>query len=531
MDIYNIDNKLFKKLFLQAYARLNMEKEKINAMNVFPVPDGDTGTNMSLTLKSSVDMLEAKDPKSIKEIAAIVSKGALMGARGNSGVILSQILGGFYKELDDEDKITPKMFLKGLRGSVDYAYKSVMNPVEGTILTVIRESVEALEKTKISNMGFEDFFSKLLYEAKKSLENTPKYLSVLKQAGVVDSGGRGLVSIFSAFYNTIIGKELEYEEEDFDKSFSFEHNVMSVEDIKFAYCTEFIIDGVEDKVDDLKARILELGDSVVFVNDYSLVKIHVHTNNPGIALEEALKYGFLVKVKVDNMKLQNQEFTKKEEKKKNAVISICLGDGFSDIFMDLGVSRVIDGGQTMNPSTEDILKAVDKVNADNIFILPNNSNIFLAANQAKEMSEKNVIVIPTKTIPQGITSMLEFDEDEDVTNLEDAMTSAIDNVDTCQITDAVRNTIVDDVKVKKGNAIAIYNGKLVSSAKKKEVLLEQVILENIDRFELVTIYYGEGIDIRKLEKIVEKLRKECTDADIELYHGGQSVYHYILSFE
>ncbi len=532
MDIYKIDGKLLRKLFNQSYAKLNSEKELINAMNVFPVPDGDTGTNMSLTMKSSIDMLEAKDTTDVNEISKIVAKGALMGARGNSGVILSQILGGFSKGLEEVDEIDPITFLKALRGSVDKAYKSVMKPIEGTILTVVRESVEALEKKDVSNMGFEDFFSKLLYESKKSLENTPKYLSVLKQAGVVDSGGRGLVSIFQGFYNTIIGKEIEVDTESTIDSTVFDHEFENPEEIKFAYCTEFIIDGVEKDTDELKEYILSLGDSVVFVQDDTLVKTHVHTNDPGLAMQKALEYGYLVKVKVDNMKLQNKEFVSKEDEKlDSAVLSICLGDGFADIFTDLGVSRIIDAGQTMNPSTEDIIKAINKVNSDNVFILPNNSNILLAANQAKEISEKNVVVIPTKTVPQGISAMLQYDLDASLEENTDNMTGAISDVETCQITHAVRKTEMDGVKVKKGDAIAIYEGKLVATQKHSDKLLKEIVESKADEFDLISIYYGEGVDIRKAEKIVDELRDKYPDLEIELYHGGQPVYYYILSLE
>ncbi len=532
MDIFKINGDLLRKLFNQSYAKLNSEKELINAMNVFPVPDGDTGTNMSLTMKSSIDMLNSKETDDVNEISRIVAKGALMGARGNSGVILSQILGGFSKGLENVDEIDTVVFLKALRGSVDKAYKSVMKPIEGTILTVIRESVEALEKKDVSNMGFEKFFSTLLYESKKSLENTPKYLSVLKQAGVVDSGGRGLVSVFQGFYNTIIGKEIEVEHSESIDSTLFEHDFENPEEIRFAYCTEFIIDGVDRDTNELKEYILSLGDSVVFVQDDTLVKTHVHTNDPGLAMQKALEFGHLVKVKVDNMKLQNKEFVKKEsEKLESAVLSICLGDGFSDIFTDLGVSRIIDAGQTMNPSTEDIINAINKVHSDTIFILPNNSNILLAANQAKEISDKNVIVIPTKTVPQGISAMLQYDIAASVEENTEHMTGAIDDVDTCQITRAVRNTEMNGVRVKKNDAIAIYEGSLVSTNKNAEKLLKSIIEDNVNKFDFISIYYGEDVDIRKSEKIVEELRQKNPDVEIELYHGGQPVYYYILSLE
>lgn len=519
------------RMYEQGYRMLENEKETINAMNVFPVPDGDTGTNMSLTFKNVMDMLSTKKPDNLEEISQIVTKAALMGARGNSGVILSQILGGFSKSIASKQSLGIIDFKEAFKSATELAYKSVVTPVEGTLLTVVRESAEAVQD--YDNDGdFEGFFNLLLYEAKKSLDNTPKKLSVLAKAGVVDAGGRGLVSIYTGFYNMIIGKELDSPHE-MDKLASFEQFHDDHTEINFTYCTECILNHLKKEVAPFKDFLLENGDSLVFVQSDDLLKVHVHTDHPGKVLEQALDYGDLYTIKIENMREQNLALSKPavEEELEYALLAIATGDGFNEIFTDLGCHKVILGGQTMNPSTQDILDAMDKVKAKKYIILPNNSNIIMAANQAKNISEQETLVIPSKTMAEGISAILQFDPSLSLEENEENMTQALDDVDTVQITYAVRDTEIDDKKIKKNEFISLFNGKIVDSDKKIHRLLKRELEKYAMDYDLMTIYYGDEADIIETEKVVNDLRKTFDDVDFEMYHGGQPVYSYIISLE
>jgi len=547
-----IDGVLLKKMIISAANNLENNKVMLNALNVFPVPDGDTGTNMALTMQSAVrELVNIKDENpSISRIADAAANGSLMGARGNSGVILSQIFRGFAKALKGKEDFDAKTLANALMEGSNTAYKAIMKPTEGTILTVIRETGEHAIKAAEHTQSVLALFEELIDKSKKVLDKTPEMLPVLKNAGVVDAGGKGLVVILEGMFLSMkngsildLKNSLNYEVEENNLDSSFFESV----DLEFGYCTEFFIK-VSTPEDTLKHRLFTLGDSLVVVSDNSITKIHIHTNNPGKVIEIALEYGSLSKIKIDNMREQHSEIYKKEIEKFNStedepsfsgtskpfgVVTIAMGDGISAIFKDMGADIVIEGGQTMNPSTEDIVNSIKRINADNIVVLPNNSNIILAANQAKSLlTDKNIIVAQTKTIPQGISALMALDPDKTPEVNINRIDKAISEVKTGMITFAVRNTNFDGMEIEEGNIIGIVSGKIIEVGNDLQKVSKSVIKNMVDKeSSLVTVYYGEGTDENKAIELTDYVESSFKDIEAESHYGGQPLYYYIISVE
>ncbi|MBC2575656.1 DAK2 domain-containing protein [Peptostreptococcus canis] len=549
-----INGNLFREMFISGANNLQNNKDLIDKLNVFPVPDGDTGTNMSLTIASAIKELNKVNSDSIEEIGKSLSKGSLMGARGNSGVILSQIIRGIAKSVEGKNELTIDDFAKALKSGSDTAYKAVIKPIEGTILTVVRESGEFAIKNSKKSSSFIDFLELIVIEANKSLDRTPDLLKNLKDAGVVDSGGKGLVCLYEGMLSAIKGKVVELKSGNGVTTTSSpvgvpSENVRDV-DIKFGYCTEFILESDTANPDEIRDIMLKYGDSLVVVGYDGVVKVHVHSNEPGTVLQEALKYGQLLTIKIENMRVQHENqiipdeeqeehiesasegFVLNEEKKPYGFITTTMGRGLADIFDGLGVDIVIEGGQTMNPSTEDFMNAINMINADDIYILPNNGNVIMAANQAKEISEKSIHVVPTKNIPQGIGCLVAFDPDSDAkTNMEN-FSDALENIKSGEITFAVRDTIMDGIEVNENDIIGITGKKLVSSGKNLNEVTKNVIKEMIDEdSDIVTLYYGEDVEEDDARLFAEIIQDEFEDVDVELYYGGQPLYYYLISVE
>jgi len=540
LDIKKIDVVLLERMFKQSNQELKRNIELVNDLNVFPVPDGDTGTNMSLTLQSAIESIDSNKSYSIETISKEISKGSLMGARGNSGVILSQIFRGFAKGCEDKEELDAIDLSNAIVKAAEVAYKAVMKPIEGTILTVIRKTGEHAIQFATEDTTIDEIIDYIILKAEKALEETPNQLEVLKQAGVVDAGGKGLVCIFKGFRHAIKGREL-LEEEITSNIKTEKQNILAPEDIEFGYCTEFIVKGsINSK--NLKEKIIKLGDSMVFVESEDIVKVHIHTNNPGIALEYALKEGELIKIKIENMREQHTQLLteaeneikeeKKNEKSKYEIISVAIGPGISTIFEDLGVTQIIEGGQTMNPSTKDLLEKIDKTNAENVIILPNNGNIILAAEQAKKISDKNVFIVPTKTIPQGINSLIEFDwEDEPENNIE-KMKECISNVKTVEVTYSVKDTVFDDIEIKENEILGVSEGKIVSVGDNLHDITLKTIKNIINEdTEIITIYFGEEVEEKEANSLAEEIGKLIEFGDVEVYYGGQPLYYYLISVE
>ena len=555
MSLQQIDAKMLSKMFLAGAKNLETKKEWINELNVFPVPDGDTGTNMTMTIMSAAKEVSALgDAASMETICKAISSGSLRGARGNSGVILSQLFRGFTKRIKTEEVLTIPVLADSFDKAVETAYKAVMKPKEGTILTVARGAADkAKELHEAGTEDLETFFREIIEHAKYVLSQTPEMLPVLKQAGVVDSGGQGLVEVLSGAFDAFMGKEI-------DLSFTApaaENKAQSEAkeagaEIKFGYCTEFIIllnktFNVKTEMD-FKAYLESIGDSIVCVADGDVVKVHVHTNDPGLAIQKALKYGALSNMKIDNMRLEHQEKLAKEEAKETAAvepaksaeppkdygfIAVSVGDGVNEIFKSLGVDHIIEGGQTMNPSTADILDAVEQVNAKTIFILPNNKNIILAANQAAELTtEKELLVIPTKTIPQGITAVINFVPELSADENEENMIREIANVSTGQVTYAVRDTMIDDKEIKKGDFMGIGDKGILSVGTSVNEVAKATVTEMItETSELISIYYGSDVTKEDAEAFRAAVAAEHADCDVELQYGGQPIYYYVMSVE
>ena len=540
-----IKAKAFREMFVSGANNLQNSKDLVDKLNVFPVPDGDTGTNMSLTISYAMKELEKVGEDDITKIAKALSKGSLMGARGNSGVILSQIIRGIGKSVEGKDKLSTVDLAKALKGGSDTAYKAVIKPVEGTILTVIRETAEYAVKLAKRENDIEKFLGKVVREANVSLENTPNLLKNLKDAGVVDSGGKGLTLILEGFYLAIVGKAVvpatAEKTELKNVSLSSADNT-STEDIKFGYCTEFILES--DKIDDAGIRdiMLGYGDSLAVVGDEGVIKVHVHTNEPGNVLQEALKYGQLLTIKIENMRMQhenilegvaeNAEYEEPVEEKEFAFISTSMGDGLASIFKDFGVDHVIEGGQTMNPSTEDFMKAIDKIHAKNIFILPNNSNIIMAANQAKELSDKNIIVIPTKNIPQAVSALVGFNPEATVEENEANMVEALSYVKSGQVTFAVRDTVMNGIEIREGNIIGIAEKELIAAGDEVDEVAKKLVEKLVDEDSaIITLFYGEDVTEEQAEELRVELEEKFEDIDVELYYGGQPLYYYLISVE
>ena len=540
-----IKAKAFREMFVSGANNLQNSKDLVDKLNVFPVPDGDTGTNMSLTISYAMKELEKVGEDDITKIAKALSKGSLMGARGNSGVILSQIIRGIGKSVEGKDKLSTTDLAKALKGGSDTAYKAVIKPVEGTILTVIRETAEYAVKLAKRENNIEKFLGKVVREANVSLENTPNLLKNLKDAGVVDSGGKGLTLILEGFYLAIVGKSVvptTVEKAELKNVSLSSSDNTSTEDIKFGYCTEFILES--DKIDDAGIRdiMLGYGDSLAVVGDEGVIKVHVHTNEPGNVLQEALKYGQLLTIKIENMRMQhenilegvaeNAEYEEPVEEKEFAFISTSMGEGLASIFKDFGVDHVIEGGQTMNPSTEDFMKAIDKIHAKNIFILPNNSNIIMAANQAKELSDKNIIVIPTKNIPQAVSALVGFNPEATAEENEANMVEALSYVKSGQVTFAVRDTVMNGIEIREGNIIGIAEKEMIAAGDEVDEVAKKLVEKLVDEDSaIITLFYGEDVTEEQAEELRGELEEKFEDIDVELYYGGQPLYYYLISVE
>lgn len=539
--INKIDAKTLKNMIISGANNLQNNRELIDKLNVFPVPDGDTGTNMSLTISSAIKELDKMPESTITAIGKAISKGSLMGARGNSGVILSQIIRGFSKGIENKEELTSKDIANALKSGSETAYKAVIKPIEGTILTIVRESSEFAISKADSVEDVIEFMELVIAEANVSLDTTPNLLPALKEAGVVDSGGKGLIIFYEGMLESLKGNfiELLKVKNDAQNVEIKTTEYINSEDIKFGYCTEFILETEKISPEEIRDLMLPLGDSLAVVGDEGIIKVHVHTNEPGTALQIALQYGQLVTTKIENMRLQhenllieNEDKRVKTEEKEFAIIVTSMGEGLNKIFKDLRVDHIIEGGQTMNPSTQDFLDAIEKVNAKNILIFPNNSNIIMSANQAKELSEENVIVIPTKTIPQCITALLSFDELATVEENEALMLESLSNVSSGQITYAVRDTNMEGIEIKEGNFIGIANGKM-SSAKET---IEEVMLETLNALvnedsAIITLFYGKEILEEEASELSKKISEKYKDMDVEVMYGGQPVYYYLISVE
>ena len=536
------------KMFLGGAKNLEAKKEWINELNVFPVPDGDTGTNMTLTIMSAASEVNNLSERTMETVAKAISSGSLRGARGNSGVILSQLLRGFTKGIKGYETLDVMTISNAFQKAVETAYKAVMKPKEGTILTVARGAADKAAELALEEEDLDVFFAGVIEEAERVLATTPDLLPVLKEAGVVDSGGQGLVEVLKGAYDAYLGKEVDYTFEA-PKSAPVKISAETEAEIKFGYCTEFIIvlDKKFEHKDEMefKAFLESIGDSIGFVADDDIVKIHVHANHPGQAIETALTYASLSRLKIDNMREEHEEKLIKdaskiaaqqkaeEPRKEMGFISVSIGEGIGEIFKGLGVDYLIEGGQTMNPSTEDMLNAIEKVNADHIFILPNNKNIILAANQAKALCEdKDIIVIPTKTVPQGITAMINFMPDSSAEENETRMTEELANVKTGQVTYAVRDTHIDDKEIKEGNIMGIGDHAILAVGEDVEQTTLDMFKELIDEdSELISIYYGEDVKKEDADKLGEDLSDLYPDCDIEVHFGGQPIYYYVVSVE
>ena len=556
METSTINASLCAKMFLAGAKNLEANKEWINELNVFPVPDGDTGTNMTMTIMSAAREVAELSSPDMPALAKAMSSGSLRGARGNSGVILSQLLRGFTKTIRDYSEIDTEVLAAAMQKAVETAYKAVMKPKEGTILTVAKGAADKAAQLLETDMGMADFLGEIIEHAEYVLSQTPEMLPVLKEAGVVDSGGQGLVQVLKGAYDAFLGKEIDYSIADSQEERPARRETVPARqqeaDIKFGYCTEFIImleqELPEQKLADFKSFLESIGDSIVLVADEDIVKVHVHTNDPGKAISRALTYGQLSRMKIDNMREEHHEklikdaeklaAKQKEEEKKAprkpvGFISVSVGDGIGEIFRGLGADYLIEGGQTMNPSTDDMVKAIEKVNADNIFILPNNKNIILAANQAQYLvKDKKVFVIPTKTIPQGITAIISYNAERTPEENEETLKEEIKKVKTGQITYAVRDTHIDDKDIHEGDLMGIGDKGILTVGRD----LSEVTRETIDQMtdedtELISIYYGEDVSPEDAERFGGSIMEEYPDCDVEIYAGGQPIYYYVVSVE
>lgn len=551
MSQETIDGLMLKEMVIAGATLLEQNREAVDALNVFPVPDGDTGTNMSLTMKATTKEIAMVDNSHAAEVAEMIARGALKGARGNSGVITSQILRGFAKGLDGAQRITPQIFANGLKSGAETAYKAVMKPKEGTILTVIRVIAEEAQRQAAREP--EDMHALLdvvIQSGDAILKKTPDMLPVLKQAGVVDSGGQGLLTILTGFRAAYNGEHIEAATiavgEAATLDFEDDHDAQG--ELTFKYCTEFIIQDMlptvtEDDINRFRTKLSRIGDCVVVVGDFSLVKVHVHTNDPGLALQYACAMGDLINLKIDNMAEERKERMEKAERakaeaaknapeKRYGMVAVSLGEGFTNIFTDLGVDEIVEGGQTMNPSIDDILQAIERVNAQTVFVLPNNGNVVLAANQAAEISEKDVRVIPTKNVAMGIGAVIAFVPDAETDSNAQMMQEASERVRTGQITFAVRDTTFEDKTIKEGDIIGIYNGKIQCVGQSiHDVALDLMKVLVTDEDELITVYYGEDTKEGDAQALTGEIADMFGDKDVEIQYGGQPLYYYLISAE
>ena len=533
----------FRRMVINAAASIEINKQALNDLNVFPVPDGDTGTNMSMTINAAAGDLRKLEDPTLEKAAAAAASATLRGARGNSGVILSLLFKGINKRLKGNTVCDGVLWAEALQEGVDSAYKAVMKPAEGTVLTVSRLAAAKARQAAQENNHIEYVHEAALEEAKIALANTVNQNPVLKKAGVVDAGGKGWVVALEAMLLALRGEDIAIPEGGIAEAReSAAFSDFDSEDITFTYCTEFIIQRENDKdPEQLRAFLDSLGDSLVLVDDEEIIKVHVHTNDPGKALHEAMDFGSFVTVKIENMRLQHTEkvMTENEKSPKIAepekalgVVSVCAGDGLADVFRNLGVDGIISGGQTMNPSTQDILEAVNKVPAETVFVLPNNKNIIMAAEQVNDLTPKNVIVIPSKTVPQGITAMLSFNPDGEVEENQAALTEALSMVDTMQITYAARNSDFDGYDIHEGDYLALYGSALFGTSRDIKVLLRSLAEKVRDEGkEYITVYYGADVKERHARKAADIFAEICPDADVNLLYGGQPVYYYLISAE
>ena len=561
VDRQTIDAKILSRMFLAGAKNLEAKKEWINELNVFPVPDGDTGTNMTMTMMSAASEVSSLADPDMETLARAISSGSLRGARGNSGVILSQLLRGFTKGTKGHKEMDAVVIAAAMEKGVETAYKAVMKPKEGTILTVAREAAVKAAEIAEESANLELFFRAVFEHAEKTLARTPEMLPVLKEAGVVDSGGQGLLEVFRGAFDGYLGKEIDYSA--FEKTSQApavtKISPQAEADIKFGYCTEFIIlldkPLPDEEVHSFKEFLMSIGDSVVLVADDEIVKVHVHTNHPGQAFEKALTYGALSRMKIDNMREEHQEKLIKDaqklameqeeqekreaaarasrERKKYGFISVSVGEGLSALFKELNVDYIIEGGQTMNPSTEDMLNAIDEVNADTIYIFPNNKNIVLAANQARDLTEdKEIVVVPTKTIPQGITALISFQPEMNGEENLEAMMEAVSMVKTGQVTYAVRDTRLDEKEIHEGDIMGIGDHGILAVGKGRENVAKEMVAAMVDEdSEVISIYYGAETSEEDAEKLAEELEEAYPDCEVEVNMGGQPIYYYIISVE
>ena len=561
VDRQTIDAKILSRMFLAGAKNLEAKKEWINELNVFPVPDGDTGTNMTLTIMSAASEVSALADPDMETLAKAISSGSLRGARGNSGVILSQLLRGFTKGTKGHKEMDAVVIAAAMEKAVETAYKAVMKPNEGTILTVAREAAVKATEIAEESANLELFFRAIFEHAEKTLARTPEMLPVLKEAGVVDSGGQGLLEVFRGAFDGYLGKEIDYTafEKAAPASSVTKISSQAEAEIKFGYCTEFIIlldkPLPDEEVHSFKEFLMSIGDSVVLVADDEIVKVHVHTNHPGQAFEKALTYGALSRMKIDNMREEHQEKLIKDaqklareqeeqekkdaaakaakERKKYGFISVSVGEGLSALFKELNVDWIIEGGQTMNPSTEDMLNAIAEVNADTIYIFPNNKNIVLAANQARDLTEdKEIVVVPTKTIPQGITALISFQPDMTGEENLEGMMEAVSMVKTGQVTYAVRDTRLDEKDIHEGDIMGIGDHGILAVGKGREAVAKEMVAAMVDEdSEVISIYYGAETSEEAANKLAEELEETYPDCEVEVNMGGQPIYYYIISVE
>ena len=534
----------FRRMLISAAASIEIHKQQLNELNVFPVPDGDTGTNMSMTINAAAADLRKTEEPSLEKASHVTASAMLRGARGNSGVILSLLLRGVSKRLKGTEVADGVLWAEALQEGVDAAYKAVMKPAEGTILTVARLAAAAARKEAQENNFVETVHVAAIDAAKVALADTTNQNPVLKKAGVVDAGGQGWVFALEAMLSSMRGEDVVVPEgmADADVKEAADFSDFDTDDITFTYCTEFIISR-ENDLDPEKLRdfLSSLGDSLVLVDDEEIIKVHVHTNDPGKALHEAMDYGSFVTVKIENMRLQHTEKVMSEQElepkiaepeKPLGVVSVCAGAGLADVFMNLGVDAIISGGQTMNPSTQDILEAVNKVPAETVFVLPNNKNIIMAAEQVNALTPKNVVVIPSKTVPQGVTAMLSFNPEGSIEENQEALTEALGSVDTMQITYAARNSDFDGYDIHEGDYLALYGSQLFGTSQDIKVLLKSLAQKVCDDGkEYVTIYYGENVKEKDAQKAADLFADICPNADVNLLNGGQPVYYYLISAE
>lgn len=541
MKTINMDN--LREMFVGGATLLEINKDYVDSLNVFPVPDGDTGTNMSMTMSSAVREINDLKTDEVDVFVNTFARGALKGARGNSGVILSQILKGLCNVIGDSKEITTKVFAKAFAEATDVAYSAVTKPKEGTILTVIRYIAEQSKAIAMRNSDFIAFLECIIAKGEEILAKTPDMLPVLKAAGVVDAGGKGLLFVIQGFYNVLAGVPMESACLDCDNTFdaldNFVGDIHDLANIKYAYCTEYFIINLKNSTTEediviLRDRLMAIGDCVIAIGDLSMVKVHVHTNEPNKALKYSLKLGELDRIKIDNMLEENRELIKRKEasKKKNAMISICTGKGLSAIFKDLQVDTVIEGGQTMNPSVEDILNVIERVNSENVIVIPNNKNIILAAEQACELSKKNVRVVKTENVPEGIAAAIAFDVTAELDDIVENMVSASSEVGYGEITYAVRKTVMDGFELEEGDIIGITGKQIVAKSSDVNEVVYTVLDSLINEDTAVaTLYYGDGVTEDEAKVLKKNLENKYEDLDIEMYFGGQHHYYYLLSTE